>query len=69
MEKAAGNAVHPEDSTIAGFVLYFVNKSKYSETCASSTTSNMTSDAENYQSALLYVKLLCENTAFHMLQN
>lgn len=55
MEESAGNCIHPEDNIIAGFVFYFVNKSKYSETCASSTVGNMISYMENYQAALFYV--------------
>ena len=66
MEELAGNCIHPEDNIIAGFVFYFVNKSKYSETCASSTIGNMISYMENYQAALFYVKLLCENTDLHI---
>lgn len=65
MEKLAGNCIHPED-IVAGFVFYFASKSKYSETCASSTILNITRYIENYQVALFYVKLLCENIDLHM---
>lgn len=39
MDKLAGKCIHPE-AIIAGFVFYFASKSKYSETCASSTIHN-----------------------------
>lgn len=65
MEKLAGNCIHPE-AIIAGFVFYFASKSKYSETCASSTIHNITRYIENYQVALFYVKLFCENIDLHM---
>lgn len=65
METLVGNCGHPEDGIIAGFIFYFVNKSKYLETCAFSAADSMKSYAVNYQSALLYVKSLCENIDLH----
>lgn len=68
MQKLAGNCIHPED-IIAGFVFYFASKRKCSETCASSTIHNITRCIENYQVALFYVKLLCENIDLHIQKN